>query len=162
MGRVAKPKALKMVQGTYRPAEDPFAGSPEVEPEQPAPPDFLERDGLAKWHELVPQLYRVSIMTGLDASALAGACIHWQNYVDAVRSIQKDARRQSVSRGLTIKTAGSNNRRQNPMLGIANNSFREFMAVASKFGLTPADRAKVKIDNAEAAKKDDPATRFFG
>lgn len=128
MGRPRKPTQQLKDDGTYR--EDRHGGrrrAPRTTGE-PARPAGLSAAARALWAELVPALVASGVAGAIDAPALEAMCEAFAEY-RAARKIR--------ARSLAEK-------RQRQML--VNGALREWRALAARFGLTPADRAKLEVE----------------
>lgn len=127
MGRPRKPIAQHVLDGTYRHDRHADTWQPTGEPETP---DWLGPDAQALWQSIVPPLVASGVATALDAAELAALCDWWGMYrqaIDKLPTLDPDSK-------LYFKTQM-----------IAVTSFKQFSAIASKFGLTPSDRAKLQV-----------------
>lgn len=123
-----------------------------------APPTWLRGAALEAWAEIAPECQRLGLLTQLgDRLVLAGGCRWWAIYREAD---------QRLETGLTHSTR-SNGRQAKPELAMAKKAFEAAMSVFTRFGVTPAERARLEVPpptpkptpTRHAAK--DPA-RFFG
>ena len=137
-GRPRKPVAQKLMEGTFRADRDgdpsllvPSAGSPE-------PPSHLSGEALAFWWRVVPDLAASRIATERDSAELAIMCEWWARYrrysdeVDGLNPQDKAAYQLTVLCGICCTN---------------------FDRVASKFGLNPSDRSKLRVDPATAPRR---------
>ena len=135
------PSHLKVVRGTVRKDRaNPAEPQPDLAPDNVRPPDWLELSPLARkaWHELVPYLRGMGVLTRADRVALALLCDSLASYVTAKRTVQEV--------GGTYETEnehGAKMIRKHPAveIGAANSQFAKTML--GEFGLTPASRSKV-------------------
>lgn len=135
------PSHLKVVRGTERkdranPAE-PKVG---IAPFNVRPPAWLELSPLAHraWHDLVPLLRGMGVLTRADRVALSLLCEALASYVTA---------RQIVAKvGSTYETSsetGGTMIRAHPVVAMGAESVRFAKTMLGEFGLTPAARSKV-------------------
>ena len=134
MGRPPKPTALKLLQGNpgRRKLND-------QEPKPPLgcdPPPFIKNDPdlRAEWKRQAPRLERLGLLTEIDGDALATLCALEVRF------------RLMLEAGDASTTA---------LAVIA----KEKRALWSRFGMTPADRVRVKVDKPKPAGK---LERFTG
>ena len=133
-GRPRKPLAVHKAEGTLRTrrkgmTNDPTSGAPRK-------PRGLKGDALNMWQSIVPQLVEAGYAKAIDSAALGEMCRWWAEYREASKMPRDDYKRLH-------------------QMAVA---FKQFMTLASRFGLTPADRANLR---AEAVGKDDPFAAFL-
>jgi P27 family predicted phage terminase small subunit len=131
-GRPKKPDDLKILDGTWRRDRD---GKPEerVQAEgEPVPPSHLKGESLSFWKHVVPGLIKSGVAKEADAPELAMMCEWWGRYRRYSRMLDR------------MKNNDKNLYQTTILCGIACTNFDK---VASKFGLTPSDRAKLRVPN---------------
>jgi len=136
VARPRKPTIQLKATGQFR--QDRHAGR-EHEPKpggEPIPPDRLSLEAKQFWDKIVPDLISCGIATRLDSELLAQLC-EWQATYCEILSSDGDQYRKVI------------------LLSCAAKSFN---AIASKFGLTPVDRAKLSV---AAPRKLDPIDEFL-
>ncbi len=128
--RPRKPHELKVLEGTFRPDRD---GDPATVPASgsPAPPAHLKGEALAFWKSVVPGLIEAGVAKERDAAELAGMCEWWARYRRFSRQLD---RAKGTAKNLQA------------MVVRAGISWDKFASIACRFGLTPADRAKLRAD----------------
>lgn len=130
-GRPRKPVALKLLDGTHRPDKD----GPVCEQVQaggaPLAPKHLLGEALAFWNDVVPGLVAMGVAAACDAPALALMCEWWARY----RRFSEDLDNHAVPASKVYQTT--------VMVGIATTNFDR---LAARFGLTPSDRAKLRVE----------------
>lgn len=129
-GRPRKPDELKILQGTFRKDRDgvPAVVVPDGDV---VPPDYLGDAALTFWHTIVPTMLSVGLAKPTDVPQLASMCEWWARH-----------RRYSA----ILDAMDDNDKRlyQTTMLcAIASTNFDK---IAARFGLTPSDRAKLRVD----------------
>jgi len=152
-GRPPKPTRLKLVSGTYRPDRSnpsepmPKAGIPEM-------PANLSRAGKVAWNRYVILLSELGTLTVSDGPALA--CLaETAADLDAARQALRD--RGGLTYSTTTRSAGLMHRPW-PEVALVAESDHRLMTWLAKFGLSPADRAKVSTVSKDSP---DPNSRFF-
>lgn len=130
-GRPPKPPILHIAEGTHRrdrhgdPAEAvPSFGVPER-------PKRLTGEARKLWESVVPGLVSSGVATERDTYALAEMCEWYKRYRKAATQADKIA---------------ATNPYWADLLRAAKTAWTEFDRVAARFGLTPADRAKLKTE----------------
>jgi phage terminase small subunit len=125
MGRRPKPATLHMRQGTYKP------GRHQMQPTSAGElirPTGLGRNGIKLWDSVIDFAEQAGAGE-CDTECLAGMCRWYQQY-----------RRISAR----LEKLAPENDRYRPLLYGAATAWRAFVDMASRFGLTPADRARLK------------------
>ena len=136
MGRPKTPTAKLKVTGQYRTDRH---GDREHEPRpegSPQKPKRLKGEAAEFWDRTVPDLASVGIAKRVDSEQLARMSEWHASYVEALES-DCDPYRRIVMKACCQK---------------------QFNAIASKFGLTPVDRAQLSV---EPIRKDDPFEQFL-
>jgi P27 family predicted phage terminase small subunit len=144
-GRPRKPVADLMLEGRFRSdrhGEVSATWQPDGVPTQPT---WLSEDAAQLWADLVPPLIARGIATAVDAPELASLCDWWSRY-------------RQASRLLDDNGANSGDPAYYRHFLQASTAWKNFTAVAARFGLNPSDRAKLRIESSgEAA---DPLLSF--
>jgi P27 family predicted phage terminase small subunit len=118
---------------------------PKPKPGAPAMPPYVavSRFARAEWNRLVPLLLDLKVLTTADGPALGGLCSAFSQLVMAENAIQKY--------GLMVADleheTGVGVVRVNPAVRIKSDALRHLRAFCSQFGLDPASRSKLQIDN---------------
>lgn len=133
-GRPKKPTALKILTGTYRKDRD---GAPNAEPKpagSPKKPKDLDGEAGKFWDLIVPQLVELKIATALDAPELARLCRWWaieQKSLDYLDGLDADLVGSSEWYRVQLQAGHARN---------------QWDRIAARFGMSPADRAKLRIE----------------
>jgi P27 family predicted phage terminase small subunit len=130
-GRPRKPDELKILEGTFRKDRDGDPSQAVQATGEPAPPPHLKGEALAFWSEVVPGLVATGVAKAADAPALAGMCEWWARYRKLARRLDRMTGKAAKAMPQVVM-----------MLGIA---WDKFDRVAARFGLTPSDRAKLRL-----------------
>lgn len=150
-GPAAKPDSLKQLQGN--PGKRPLnkkAPKFDLVTGLPKPPGHLNRYGKHEWNRIIPVLQKVSMLTEADLTSLAAYCQAYGTWVEAEK-LKK-------AMGLTT-TTDKGNVIQRPEVGIANTSMANMISIAKEFGMTPASRTKVEVEETET--QQDPFVKFI-
>lgn len=134
-GPARTPEALKVLEGTYR--EDRHGGSLKLRPGEPRRPVWLCEAASLIWDEVVCELSLVpGLLCEADGAALALYCDARRQYHEYDEQIRSD--------GLTTEslTAGT---KAHPLLTHRNAARAAVDKLGAKFGLTPSDRASLKM-----------------
>jgi P27 family predicted phage terminase small subunit len=136
-GRKPTPTAIKDLRGTTRqdranPSEPQF----DVPARTPSPPDWLDEPAAEVWRDLGRMLLNAGLYTVVDKYALAMFCAAAGRWIGAERRLQEE--------GPILYSAESGNPYQNPWLHVANKGWDQMNKMLGEFGLTPAERSRVK------------------
>src|SRR5215213_7942443 len=168
MGNPRKPTALKELQGTFRKDR---ANPSEPRPHRviPQPPSHLSASVKAAWRELADIADGLGVLTEGDPAALEAMAGAFADLRAARASL--DAPLEIKSRdGNTLAMAkageryywtggrGMPVRRVRPEIADIADADRRFLAWCQRFGMSPADRARVSV--AEKKDEDDPWAVF--
>lgn len=141
-GRPPVPTWLKELRGTLQPANR--AGEPQ--PQEAiyiAPPREIANRALASefWEVHLPLLVKNRMITEVDMTAFAAACLAYEAWILAEQELQKPA---AEGGGYVIKTKNEYPI-QSPWVSIAAGRRREFLDYLREFGLTPSSRTRIKV-----------------
>lgn len=134
MGRPRKPTRLKVLEGD-RPDRIP-TGEPLPSDGEVVAPGWLDDVALEVWGDLAPDLIAKGVLTAWDVEAFAMAC-------DAVAQY-REARALVHAEGVTV-TGAMGGQVRNPAAQVMRDAAAQFAQLAGRFGLTPADRAKLDV-----------------
>lgn len=135
MGRPRKPTAILKLQGDCSPSRYGYRGAEPEPTGQPRKPMGLSRDASSHWDAIVPELIRTGVAKGVDESAIEDMCRWWG------RLQVLNRRREQDYRTLTLAA-------------MCAKQWRDY---ASRFGLTPSDRARLSVGDSSTA---DPAAKY--
>lgn len=141
-GRPRKPTNLKVLHGDRTDRvnrEEPVPGQVDV-----LPPEWLDGVGLELWAQLSPDLIAQGVLTAWDVEAFAMVC-------DSVR-LFREARDRVAAEGLTVM-GSMGSVIKHPLLQVQRDAATTFAQFGSRFGLTPADRAKISIGGSDGKPK---------
>jgi P27 family predicted phage terminase small subunit len=144
-GRPRKPTAKHKLDGTFR--KDRHGDRADVGmdlPGQPIMPAGLSDDARELWVRVVGQLTRSKVAVEIDTSQLEAMCRWWARYLENER--------HACEFSHDIEAGDMYEKR-------AKRAWDAFDKVASRFGLTPADRAKLKLPE-DKNQKTDPLKEF--
>ncbi len=151
-GPPPKPSAQKKLEGTYR--KDRAVGGGELTPPPAVPdcPKWLNKIARAEWDRVVPQLVELTVLTGLDGSALEGYCVAYANWVAAHLDVEK--------RGKKVK--GQFGMEANPSVKDEKDWSDKRRVLAAELGLSPSARSRVKVPERSPTVDDSEAFLFKG
>lgn len=135
-GRPPLPTAVKEAQGTLEKSRvnnnEARFDVPEVFPK---PPLTLNSSGKKLWKELGPRLKEAGLYSEGDYTALELLCAAYGDWIAARKEIKIT--------GMVIYT-DTGSAYQHPLVGIANTNWKMIKEMLAQFGLTPAERTRVK------------------
>lgn len=130
-GHNAKPRRLKLLEGTYR--RDRDRGGLSATRVGPEIPDWLSPEARSEWARVAPWLVQNGLLTVLDRGLLSLYCETVGMYRQCQPIIERD--------GLIVDT--SRGRRRHPLLRVEARCQQDIRANAAQFGLTPSSRARL-------------------
>ena len=137
MARPRKPLNLLKATGAYRPDRHADRGNAPQADGQPEMPQWLDEEARSCWQTTVPQLVAMGVASNVDSLALAGMCRWYSVWRKADARLQQG---KGDSYKLTIEAA---------------TGWKNYSAVAAKFGLTPGDREKLSVPEPGDAASDE-------
>lgn len=160
-GRPKTPTQLALVKGTRKDRindKEPEPTAAEIEA-----PDWLDPMALEEWERLAPDLIAKGVLTAWDVQAFAEWC-------DAASTVRFAAMRLAEEGHIVEQPVFDRNGKETGVRVVTNQWFyiqRTALEVtakrAARFGLTPAERSGVSVDNGGAAGgADDPETYIGG
>jgi P27 family predicted phage terminase small subunit len=152
-GRRPKPTATHKLEGhKYKVAAR--NNEPKPIPIAPIVPDHISEYGKIMWKELVPKLEKLGLMTNIDGYAFEAACTQYGIYREAIENVNKKGVMipdyEMVSEQVEGKWKSKKKKvgdKANPSIKVANDALTQFRQFCIEFGLTPASRSKLSIEN---------------
>lgn len=160
-GRRPKPTAIKELQGNpgHRPLNDKELVAPKGEPEMPK---GMLPAARREWKQIVPLLMRLGVLSNIDGKALAAYCDTYAHWEKARKDIDKyglvveepvlDKFNNPVCVGAipgVPPEAGARylvKLKANPAVSNYATFGKMMKSFLIEFGLTPASRAKLKVE----------------
>jgi len=112
------------------------------------PPPHLVGEAFAEWCRVAGPLYDIGVLTPLDRTYLSAYCESVGVYHDAMRVVE--------DRGIVVPGANGGFVK-NPAYQVARDASDSMLKYGSRFGLSPADRARLQLPEAEPVSADDEA-----
>jgi P27 family predicted phage terminase small subunit len=109
---------------------------PDLLGKTPPAPAHLNNRARAVWDRTVPELTRMRIISKIDSSSLAAYCSAVATYEEADERLKTEPWTTTTARG------GS---RPNPLFKIRDDALKLVGKFAAEFGLTPSNRARIRI-----------------
>ena len=151
-GPPPKPTALKKLAGNPgKRALNPAEPKPPTPDRPPYAPRHLNDDAKKEWRRMVKVLMGMGLYTEADQAALAMYCQAWGRWIHAERMVEED--------GEVLVSSETGNYYQNPWFHVANKAWDQMLRMLGRFGLSPADRARLPI--AAPEEQDELAALLF-
>ncbi|WP_157266588.1 phage terminase small subunit P27 family [Azohydromonas aeria] len=155
-GPPPKPSHLKIISGN--PGKKPLnKREPKPRREIPSCPAHLPDEAKVAWGRMSVLLDRMGVLTEADAYALERGCAVYAEILTYQKLVD-----ESGATYTTTSTQGDTVIKANPAVAMLADADRRFKAWLVEFGLTPAARSKVHVQNPDDAEKKDPLSEFFG
>ena len=141
------PTELKLIRGTYRADRHGPLDAQARPGGEPTPPRDLRGEALRFWKRIVPPLVALGVAKAIDTTMLTEACRWWQLYKKfAAHAEGLDPGDKTAMRGLMMATM----------------MWKKVDSILTRFGLSPVDRAGLKVapPSAPSGGKADKS-RFF-
>jgi P27 family predicted phage terminase small subunit len=132
MPRVAKPAALRLVEGRGSGRDSggrKVVDAPAFKRVPPSAPGWLSDEAVAEWNRVVPELTRLDIVKAEDRAVLATYCETWSEFKAATLALQEHG-------SLTIEA--KQGEIPHPAVAIRRNAGHRLQLLAREFGLTPS------------------------
>ena len=147
MPRPKKPTALKKQEGTFRKDR---AVQNEITPSVKSdfmPPENLNAWGKNLWVQVASEFSNLKMLTVLDDGSLFTMCNEFGVYCECSNLLKTQGLQIEENiydkEGNVIGTRMENN----PLRRIASDAYKNYRAMATEFGLTPASRTKIGTTN---------------
>lgn len=152
-GRPSLPDEVKKRKGTFkkiRENKDPVITT--IITEIPEPPPLFDDVAKNVWNTVCSEMIKLNLLQTLDIYMLEILCYEMSIYWDCQAEIMKQ--------GYTIPT-GTGSVKVNPKVTVANTALNNVQRIAAKFGLTPSDRARLKLTGLGGIEKKNPAKELL-
>jgi P27 family predicted phage terminase small subunit len=130
---IPKPVALKILEGN--PGKRRLPKQPKYAPLAEEAPDWLAREAKAEWRRLAKEFARVDLAKRPDRGAMIALCSEWAKYVQATRAMSEKTGSQRIG--------------GKPAHQVARESLASLLQLWARFGMTPADRARLDMPEVE-------------
>ena len=139
-GPAPTPTAILSMRGSARAAGrgDEVQGPPG----SPDPPGWLSESATDVWHELVPMLMQMGVLSKVDGNALARYCeiwIRWRRAAEFLASVPSEF--------YEVRTLASGKKELKPlpMVAIADTLSTQLLRLEQQFGMTPSARVGLEV-----------------
>ncbi|SBT89388.1 phage terminase, small subunit, putative, P27 family [Streptomyces sp. DI166] len=144
-GPAPKPTQLRVLHGDRKDrinTDEPAPSAGEV-----VPPEWLGAEALDVWEEYAPDLEAKRVLTSWDVEAFAAWCDAVARRRDAARHVEEEG--AVVEHPVFNKNGDQTGVRmgKNAWLLALDTADAQVRAYGARFGLTPSDRASLKIPN---------------
>lgn len=140
-GRTPLPDALKEARGTLKKSRvNQSQARFDVPKTTPKPPATLNLYGKRLWKEMLPKLVETGLYTEGDHQAFELLCMAYGDLIQARKDLKESG---------TIVVTDKGTVYQHPNVGIANQAWNRVKLMLGQFGLTPAERTRVKARSPE-------------
>ncbi|MFJ4687067.1 phage terminase small subunit P27 family [Streptomyces sp. NPDC088789] len=144
-GPAGKPTALRVLHGDRKDrinTDEPQPDSGDV-----AAPGWLGAEAMEVWEEYAPDLEAVRVLTSWDVEAFAAWCDAAARRRDAARHVEEEGAVVDLPVFNKNGDLTGHRRGKNPWLLALDAADAQARAYGARFGLTPSDRAGLKIPN---------------
>lgn len=136
-GRKPTPTNLKILYGN--PGKRPLnQNEPKPKPVAPTPPKHLNNIAKKEWKRVAKELEPLGLLTTIDMAALAAYCMAYSRWVEAEDMIRQH--------GMLVKSPNGYPM-QSPYLAIANKALDQMKGFLTEFGMTPASRSRISVED---------------
>lgn len=150
-GRKPVPTAIKKLNGN--PGKRKLNNAePQYDDKLPTCPKGLTGEARKEWRRIVKLMGPTGSLHEIDRAALAAYCDAYARWLDAKARVEKSS--------AVLRNGESGRFYQNPYISIANKAIEQMIKIASEFGMTPASRTRIKIQ--EPPKVDPLELELFG
>lgn len=136
MARQPKPLSLHIDQGTYRADRHGSLDSVVSPAGVPTRPRSLKGEARKFWDRVVPGLVSSGVARACDTDTLTALCQWWARYVRYSEALDTAECEPGSTEFGRIMTA-------------ASTSWEKFEKLAGRFGLTPADRMHLRVEQGQ-------------
>lgn len=135
-GPTSRPSHLKALEGCREDRvnrEEPIPAEGAI-----SPPAELDSEAQSVWDRLAPDLIEKRVLTSWDVDSFAAFC--------RSAALYERASREAVDAEFTVPGSHGGSV-QNPVFRIVAMAAADMRAFGQRFGLTPGDRASLKVDD---------------
>lgn len=140
------PTALRLLSGETRPSQINY-NEPVPPDEEVVPPEGMSDEALEVWHELSADLIRTGVLKPWDAD-------NYREYCEAVVASREaqaalDEEGEVIDSPIIDRQGKVTGHRTavNPWWKVKREAVTAMLAQSARFGLTPADRTRIQVDN---------------
>lgn len=116
-----------------------------------------------EWERIYCILEPIGLLTQLDRTLLSLYCITYAQYLDCIDAMTDSEGNFCLcvtSRRYKNSDEEDFDQVKHPLAGVYNQLAEKMMQLLQRLGLTPTDRAKLKLTSPKEEKKDDPKAKY--
>ncbi len=144
------PTTILKMRGSWRAGLNP--DEPRPQPGAPTMPGKMRTEAKLAWKRIVPRLQAMGVLTKVDGETLARYCTLAARYWEAERFLETHGQTYPMRDGDTVTGF-----RRFPQVSIANELAATLARIEASFGMTPADRTRLRTQPTTDGKKDGTA-----
>jgi P27 family predicted phage terminase small subunit len=137
-GPMPKPVALRILEGN--PGKRPIRAKATAPRGAVTCPEWLTAEARAEWRRLAPALTRAGLLTPLDRSAFATYCQSFARWKECQRVLEESGPLYLSATGRLL---------ERPEVGMAQRLAKEVREIGTDFGLSPASRGRLEVNQEE-------------
>ena len=123
----------------------------------PMPSDDLDERAREQWLSVCHVLHRAGVLNESDRVAFTQYCLAYSNWSRLQRTFNEMAAADPVTHGVLVQ--GLHSMVKNPLYRELQIASKELMALAQQFGLTPASRGRMYVEEKGAGNANQ---KYFG
>lgn len=133
-GPLAKPDNVRYLTGN--PGKRGAPKTVKAKPAAPKPPSWLDREAVAEWKRIVPELDELGLVSSIDRATLARYCDWWSRYVH----LRKEAKPYLVA-----SKDPRHGDRKNPAWQLLREAEEMVRALSKEIFATPVTRLRANL-----------------
>lgn len=147
-GPPPKPRELRLLNGNA--ANRPLPDAIPVRRGAPPAPQGLSKRARAAWQRVGQDLERMGVLAHSDALALEQLVVAWDHWRTLERAVQREGWTQDVE-----DASGRMASKANPKVAMMEGAHTRLVRMLREFGLTPAARTRIRLDDQKAPPADE-------
>ncbi len=140
-GRKRKPPQLRLVEGNRGHREIP--NTPKPKPHRRPAPTWMSRRAKSEWHRIARELHKLGLLTAVDTKALEAYCVCYSKWREATEKAKVGVLQTPAAYVYA-----------NPLIAVELKYAKEMRAWMVEFGLTPAARSRITIEEPDEDDED--------
>ena len=141
-----KPTKLKLIDGIVNKKRINL-NEPNPKPKAPSMPKNMDKVAEKEWKSLGPILEKLGVLTNVDGGAFEALCVSYGEWVKYSRQAQEKPLYKFEQTGYI---------QISPFVTLADKAFKNYIKLATEFGLTPSSRSRIVMakDSADSTGAD--------